>query len=425
MKLFSNKALTEAFNKAKHDGMVSMAKEFINGNKRADLVEKIYREQLERLKKDIGNWRESVLLAEDIENPLRETLMAYYKDAVDDYQVFSAMQIRTEQAKSGTFKLVNDMGDVDERVTALFIDPTGYPLPWFADFLDLAIKSKFYGMEYIQLNEIMDGTFSGVTAIPEENIVPIQDKVLLDSRMGNVLSNSVIITDKPWSEWIVPVGSKKDLGLLNKCMPFVIYKSVFGAWSQHADVFGMPLRIGRTDLRDPERRANMAQMLSEMSGATYGIFDPDDKIEFVDGKSSTDPHNIYSQLIDKSDAAISKIILSQTGTTDEKSYSGSANVHMDIFQKLIYSDKLFLSRLVHQELIPRMYKLGLISSKKYYGQWTFDEDISVKDWADIISKLSGKFSISPEEVEAKIGLKVISEAPVSEKVANRYGVKFE
>lgn len=424
MQLISNKKLNEKIGNASKAAAIETARQMLNVEKRNNLVEKIYKEQLDRLKKEIGEWRDAVALAEDVLNPMRETLISYYKDAIDDYQVYSAMQIRNEAAKSGTFKLVDATGKVDERVTALFIDPTGYPLPWFSDFLDLAMKSRFYGMEYIQLDALDDGIFSGVTGIPEENIIPIQDKVLLDIRSGNTQSNSVIITDKPYDLWVVPVGSKTDLGLINKCLPYVIYKSVFGAWSQHADVFGMPLRIGRTDLRDPERRANMAQMLQNMEGATYGIFDPEDMIDFV-GDKNTDPHNIYGMLIEKCDAAIAKIILSQTGTTDEKSYSGSSNVHMEIFNKLIYSDKIFLSRLVHQSLIPRMYKLGLVSSKKYYGQWTFDEEISVKDWADIISKLSGKYSIAPEEIEEKVGLKVVSQEPTSQKIENRYGLNVK
>jgi len=404
---------------AKMQGKVEMMREILNADKKREVIDQIRKEQLERLKKTIGDWRASVEYAEDVIRPMRETLMAYYKDAIDDYQVFSCMQIRSEAAKSGTFILVNEAGEIDTRATALFIDPTGYPLPWFADFLTLAIKSRFYGTEYIQLNQVLDGVFSGVTEIPEENILPILGQIMLDVRAGITNNNLITISDKPYDQWIVPVGSKTDLGLLNKCMPYVIYKSVFGSWSQHADVFGMPLRIGRTDLRDTERRANMMAMLEQMEGATYGIFDPEDKVEFIEA-GGTDPHNIYGKLIEKCDSAIAKIILSQTGTTDEKSYSGSANVHMQIFEKLIFSDKLFLSRLVHQELIPRMVKLKMLSTTKLYGQWTFDEEISVKDWADIIAKVGAKFSVDPAEVEAKIGLKVVATEPVSTQVQNRY-----
>lgn len=376
---------------------------------RANLSFAIIPEQLRRIEKDIGTWRSNVDSAEDITNPDREALMEMYRDFVDDYQLWSAMQQRINKAITGNFIIVDEEGMKDEEETKKFLDPKNFPLQWFRDFMRIAINAKFYGYEVAQLGDIVDDKFRYVEKIPEQNLIPYYHSVILDIRHGYIAGggNTVDIEEEPYRTWTIGIGSPTDLGLINKCAPYVIYKQVFGSWSQHADLFGMPLRIGKTELRDNERRQNMIDMFENMEGATFGIFDPDDNVEFVEQKGSSDPHNIYGQLIRKCDQAMAKIILSQTGTTDEKSFAGSAQVHEKILDDLIFADKLDIAALVNDELIPRMKKLGMIAKeKKIFGVWDFTEKVSIKEWAEIIKNLALIYNIPPEEVEGKIGIKI-------------------
>jgi phage gp29-like protein len=133
-----------------------------------------------------------------------------------------------------------------------------------------------------------------------------------------------------------------------------------------------------------------------------------DSLEIFDQKGGGDPHQIYGSLIDKCDAAISKTILSQTGTTDEKAYSGSAKVHGDTEADIIFSDKLDIEAVVNKELIPRMQKIGMIdANKKITGGWDFSEKSTSQEWAQTILTLSqAGFAVSPEEVEKRTGIKV-------------------
>jgi len=362
-------------------------------------------EQLYRVTKDIQAWRDAVLEAESIDYPDRETLMEYYKDFVDDYQIWSGMQTRINKSISGSFRILNESGEIDKDEMSKFIDPKGFPLPWFRDFIRIAIESKFYGFEVIQLGDIVDDTFTYAKKIPEQNTVPFYFEVIKDIRRGWHKENTISLKEEPFKTWLVPVGSKTDLGLINKCAPYSIYKQAFGSWAQHADIFGMPLRIGRTNLIDNERKENMIQMFEQMEAATYGIFDPDDTVEFIEQKGSSDPHNIYGKLIDKCDSAIAKILLGQTGTTDEKAFSGSADVHQDILEDIIFADKLDIASVVNTELIPRMKKLGMIESgKKVFGAWDFSEKINKKDWSVIFKNLSLFYNVPEEEIERTMGV---------------------
>jgi len=376
--------------------------------KKANTYHYIDPETLDRISANIGEWNDIVENAEDIDNPDREELIQGYKGFVDDYQVFSAMQARINKAISGSFAIMGKDGEIDEEETAKFLDPKGYPLPWFREFMTIVELAIFYGYEVIQLGDIIDNKFDWVEKIPEESLIPYYHAILKNYNYSFTEENFISIDDDLYKNWTIGVGSETDLGLLNKCAKYVIYKGVFGSWSEHADRFGMPLRRAKTNLADNERRQNLIDSFENQLGAHYIIGDYDDEIDLIEQKGGSDPHNIYGMLIDKCDAAISKIILSQTGTTDEKAHVGAANVHKDVMDGVIFSDKLTIAKIVNKELFPRMKKLGLISQgKDIYGQWDFSEQLTINDHVKNIESLSRSgFSVDTEEVNKKTGYKV-------------------
>jgi len=402
--------LNDYINKRINAGLDKFKNISTENTKSSNVLKLLRPEILERISKDIGEWRSAVENAEDIDNPDREELMKMYKDFIDDYQLFSAMQSRINKAITGSFKIMDESGDEDEEEMGKFIDPKGHPLPWFRDFMRIVMLSKFYGYEVIQLGDIVNKTYDFVEKFPEENLIPYYHSILLDSRLAFMRggSNAIDIDDPAYNKWIIGVGSRIDLGIINKCAPYIIYKSVFGSWSEHADRFGMPLRVAKTDLRDNGRRQNLIDSFEAQTGAAYIIGDFQDEINIIEQKGGGDPHNIYGMLIEKCDKAISKIVLSQTGTTDEKSYSGSADVHKGVFEDLIYSDKLDISTVINKELIPRMKKVGIISSsKKIFCQWDFSEQITINNHVDNIEKLKrAGYAITSEEVRKKTGYEV-------------------
>ncbi|MCK5615326.1 DUF935 family protein [Candidatus Pacearchaeota archaeon] len=400
MRLFRDKDIKRMKSQIKADIFRNISK---NTPKQANALDTIIAEQLDRVTRTIDKWRTNVDAAEDIDNPDRQELMEMFRDFVDDYQLWATMQSRTNKAISGSFKIMDEKGEEDEEETKKFMDPQGFPLPWFRDFMRFVMDSKFYGWEAIQLGDIENDIFTEVEKIPEENQIPYHDSMIknVNEMYTPDSSNSIYFADDPYDTWVVRTGSQTDLGLINKCAPYIIWKGVFGNWSQHAAVFGMPLRIGKTDLADNARRQNLINAFNEMEGASYIIQDLLDEITLVEQKGSSDPHNIYGQLIEKCDQAISKIILSQTGTTDEKAFAGSAGVHEGVLDDLIFSDKLDIKSVVNEKLIPRMKKIGMIAQdKKVFGGWDFAEKMTIEKWAGIFLTLSQAGYVVPaDEVE--------------------------
>lgn len=378
------------------------------GKGEARIVEK----NLDRISKDIQTWRDAQACAEDLDSPDRLELMQIYKDVLDDAQVYSNIQIRLNKATSGTFGIFKE-GEIDEELSKKFVDNKGFPLPWFRSFLISAEWGKLYGNELINLGEISNGMFSWVKRIPEENLVPQWEGFIFDCELGFSRSeesgsnvNFMRYDDPKVKNWLVPVGDGKDLGLLNKVTPYMIWKEVFGSWSMHADLFGQPLRIGKTDISDPEMKQNMLDMLSNLNQGAYAAIDLEDIVELLQEQKG-DPHKIYEALIDKCDAAISKLILGGTMITDDGSSRSQSEVHERSSESIIFADKIDIQTVVNEKLIPRMKALGILPEGDYSGAWNMDERLSTIEWADTILKLSqAGHNVTKEEAEKRIGVEL-------------------
>jgi hypothetical protein len=398
--------------KIKFDAKVQLMKDLSkNIPKNANALDKIVAEQLDRITKDISKWRNNVDSAEDIFNPDRQELIEMFRDFVDDYQLHSTMQARTSQAISGGLRVVDENLEPLDDEKSKFLDPFGFAHDWLIDFMTFVMDSRYYGWTAIQLGDIVNDTFEYVEKIPEENQVPYYDAMIKDANMAFLpgdTNNAIYFEKEPYDTWLVRTGSDTDLGLINKCAPYIIWKSVFGDWSQHAAIFGMPLRVGKTSMADNARKQNMIDAFEEMTGASYIVQDIMDEVELIERKGSSDPHNIYGQLIEKCDQAISKIILSQTGTTDEKAYSGSADVHKSVQDSLVFFDKLYIMSVLNNQLIPRMKKIGMIAQeKKVYIGFDFSEQLTIKEWAEVFSQLSqAGYAVPADEIERRISISV-------------------
>lgn len=382
----------------------------------------VVQKNLDRISKDIQTWRTAQSDAEDFDYPDRLELMQIYKDVIDDAQVYSNIQIRINKSTSGTFGIFKE-GKHDEELSNKFVDNKGFPLPWFRSFLISAEWTKFYGNELIQLGEIKSGIFIDTQRIPEENLIPQWEGFIFDCELGYTEdgSNFMRYDDKLVKNWLIPTGNKKDLGLLNKVTPYMIWKEVFGSWSMHADLFGQPLRIGKTDTTDPEMKQNMLDMLSQLNQGAYAAIDTEDIVELLQEQKG-DPYKIYEALITACDQSISKIILGGTMVTDDGSSRSQSEVHERSMGSIIFADKIDLQTIVNEKLIPRMKILGILPDGDYAGAWNMDETLSIPEWSDVLQKLSSAgYKATKEEVEKKIGMEfeeMIEPEPIEPKKPN-------
>lgn len=363
----------------------------------ADLYKKItVPNQLYRTRQDIASWLSALRSAESIYNPNRTQLYRLYKDIVLDAHVSACIDQRKNLVKSLEFYIeLND--EENEELTKLI------ETKWFRDFMDYALDSIYYGYSLVQFEDIVNNTFKDVSLIPRQYVKPEFHIVVSDT---SALTGTDYL-EMPYANWAIGVGNKCDLGLLAKVAPLFIWKKgAMGAWAEFSEKFGTPIRIGRTDKTDAQTVNKMEDMLRNMATSAWGLFGTEDMIELIETNKS-DAHQVFDMLVQRCNSEISKLILNQTGTTDEKSYVGSAEVQERILKNVGYNDQFMFENVCNTQLVPMMQRLGLLpDGAKICVEG--EEDLKPEDKLKYAIELvkTGKYTIPAEVLSETFGITV-------------------
>lgn len=387
---------------------------FLNFNKpqppKANIRKTIdFEQQLQRVRQDATKYNIALQAAESPMFPNRFLLMQTYQQIVLDAQIQSAMLQRKSKVMSKQFIVCGPDGEMDETKTAYFNQK------WFYDFQSLALDSIFWGFSCIQFGPIINDKYTTVELIPRIYVVP---------EYSLVRNNTATVTDgkhfdeAPYNNWCIGVGEKKNLGLLMYLAPYVIWKkNAMAAWAEFAEVFGSPIRIGKTDVRDELTRKNMENMMRNMGVASWAVLDLNDNVELMQA-SRTDAYQVFDMMVERCNSEISKIILGQTGTTDEKAYSGSANVHEGVAEVIAKQDTLNMQFIIEDQLVPMMIKNGFDLTGCTF-KYDDTENLPLIEQAKIDASFMPYVKFDKEYLEDKYNIGLSDEEMEVEKVANK------
>jgi hypothetical protein len=363
-----------------------------------------FEQQLQRVRQDATKFNIALQAAESPMYPNRFLLMQTYQQIVLDGQVQSAMLQRKSKILSKKFMVYGPDGECDESKTALFNQK------WFYDFQSLSLDSIFWGFSCIQFGAIINDKYSSVELIPRIYVVP---------EFSLVRTNTATVTEgkhfdvSPYNNWCIGVGEKKDLGLMMYLAPYVIWKkNAMAAWAEFAEVFGSPIRVGKTDVRDELTRKNMENMLRNMGVASWAVLDLNDNIELMQA-SRTDAYAVFDKMVERCNSEISKIILGQTGTTDEKSYSGSANVHEGVAAMIAKQDTLKMQFIIEDQLVPMMIRNGFDLTGCTF-KYDDSENLPLMEQAKIDASFMPYVKFEHEYLEHKYGIELQDEMGMEE-----------
>ena len=329
--------------------------------KAKDIGDKVIKQQLYRFNQELKNWKLGVDNFEDNFSPTTVELIRVYNDIVIDAHLSASMDARISKTTSKDFKIVDEDGEELKDESYYF------SAPWFRTFLKLSLESKFFGYSLIQFNDLKGYCFKSTEVFPREYVYPQKGSV-----RTSPFSTADLISYEasPYDAWTLGIGNPSDIGLLMKAAPLVIFKkTALGSWTEFAELFGAPFRLGKTDVRDEELRDNMYNMLENMGRNAYGVFDKDDELEFIRDKKS-DAFNVFNELIERTNSELSKLILGSTMTMDDGSSRSQSEVHERTSGAINKEDAFFIQSVVNDELIPWLNKYHDFNIT---GRWVFDD----------------------------------------------------
>lgn len=384
--------------------------------RKSDAISNLNKRTRDRTSNDLEDWSVAVNIAERRDRPDRTRLMELYKNMEIDGHVMGILTTLKNKIKAKDFWLVDSEGEPDDEAKKIFESK------WFFKYLDWSIESWFYGFSLIQLNAMVDGQFKDMELVPREFVIPDLDIVKYDIATFSEGDPHLNYKDRANEKWFMFIGEKTDLGLFNNIAPQVISKKhILSAMWQFIEIFGQPMRIGKTDMEDNNQKERMVSMMETMGRSSWAVIDLEgDEIEFTE--SIKGDVEVFLGAIGLANQEASKGLTGVSGMFDEKSFVGSAEVQERILKELMLSYQRSTEFNTNDDLIPKMQAEGNFPDRRF--MWRADDLLSIGEKVEAIVKLSQFYKIPEDEVTSATGLEIEEKVepepikPIKEKSAS-------
>lgn len=360
--------------------------------------------------KTIKDWKNAIALATDPDNPSFLYLAELYQNLLLDSHTTSVIESRIYRVLRSKFVIINESGDEVPEVKVLF------ERPWFEQFLKQVLMSKFTGVKVLEIFHV-DETLElyKTFAMPMEHINPKKGLILKEpgdetgwNYRGGLLQN-----------YYLQIGENTDLGMLAEIAPLILAKKLaMGSWLDFIEKFGIPPRYVTTDNMTTQRQSELLEMMLAMINNHVAVIQGTEKIEIGD-VPKTDAHKVFDEMISRINSEISKRILGQDGTSDNKDASGnygSLKILQEVANDRHESDKLFAQYIINKQLIPRLVNLSSFYSPLANLKFDWDESEEMEKGAMIdkaVALAGAGFVLDYEVLATKSGLPIIGYKPAA------------
>ena len=300
-----------------------------------------YRSRTFAADKHIKDWKNAIDEALSPPYFRKDSLSEIIEQVLFDAQVQAQIQTR----KNGTMS-ENFLIDAEEFVKKLL-----------KEIINIILDSIFFWASACELSE------TGIYKIPYQYLCTEKNELLIGYQKG--------IPFEAFENLLVFPNPYGHLGLLTFASQYAIYKRFsISDWSRHSELFGMPFLSLKTPVTDAEEIRKRHQALANFGSNAYVILDTDEHLEAIDTKTTASPYEMYLQMIRFCDEQISKTIVGQVATADQKAFVGSAEVQERILDWYIEADMRYVAETINARVVPFLAKKGLLSEKAVFA-WEY------------------------------------------------------
>lgn len=326
-----------------------------------------------RIKQDPATWKDALTEAE-IPQPLlsyRYKLQQMYNDVDLDGHVTACVQRRKDMTLLKDYGIFDSNGNENTEATKLITQA------WFKSIMSHALDSLFFGYTLLGIQKIENGVPKDIKLIRRQNISPDRLNIAaVPYSPGGIQFMDETVKDEngvsfyDWSLWfptpsdygIVECG----IGIYYKVALYqILLRNNLGDNTTFNELFGQPLRVGRTNKKDAESRNALWRSLQDMGSSSFMVLDEEDRIEFINSTTGSGKGNdTYDNLEQRLEKKISKIILGHADAMDSQAGKlGNSGKDEDGVGKAILDkekkDVDYLETVMNDIAIPKLIKLGV------------------------------------------------------------------
>jgi hypothetical protein len=354
--------------------------------------------------KDIRKWRQAWQTAIDVENPRRGELLNVYTDVDIDGQITGATEQIKNTVLGRSFRIQDAKSKKDKpELTELL------QAKWFKDIIKLILDTRYWGHSLIQLGDVLTvgnkKKLTGVELVPRNHVCPEFGVILRDP--SDEFKSGIPYREGKIADWVLEVGGPKELGLFLKLAPHAISKkNMMAFWDQFGELFGMPIRIGRTSSTNPRDNSRIERMLADMGTAAYALLPMGTEIEIKES-SRGDAYNVYDRRIERANSEIAKEILTVTMTMDNGASLSQSKVHENMFQAVVDAQADNVKDVINNDLLPKLRNLGFAFGENDIFDWDYAIDYTPEQQSTNEKMLLEHYEVDPKYFEDKYGIKIL------------------
>jgi SPP1 gp7 family putative phage head morphogenesis protein len=266
-----------------------------------------------------------------------------------DAHVLSQLRTLRHKITASDYKIIDSLGREDATKKEAIFDE-----PWFVRYLNIWVDTYFWGHSLVEMHIEKDGNISNPWLVPREHVHPWSGQLVVNT--GD--TKGFPYREKPYTKTLIEIGEPEDLGLLLVVAREVIWKSYARTdWSRFSEKFGMPQVVIKANTTLESELDKKEEYARNFGTTGYLILDDEDEVTLLE-KANTD-YKLYLEQARFCDEQISKVIVGQTGTADEKSFVGSAEVHERTLDTYIWAMLRAAQFHINKELIPFLQENGI------------------------------------------------------------------
>lgn len=373
-----------------------------------NLVNQVLEASKTRAKKNITDWRTALKQAEKRPDPRRKLLYDIYDEIDLDLHTSGIVSVRKNKTLSSKWSIYNSSNEPDDDLTYLL------KKTWFTNFLHMALDSIYWGHSLIQINKVEPikdgkGGIKEIELVPRAHVVP-EDGLLLKRTSDQ--TGIKYREELQYQKWIIETPNKKDLGIYNKLAPYILYKRyAMAAWSAYGELFGMPMRVGKTNTTDSNAMLKMEQAMVNMAGAAFMIIDQNEEIDFI--QAIRGDGAVFNELINRCNSEIQTAIMGAVIGSDSQGGSRSKEeVGERTLGDFVTADKEFLENFINEDLLPILIEHGYPFEGCYF---IWDEVTDLTSLWNQTNQALAHFDVDEEWVRNTFGIQVTGKRDNSSK----------
>lgn len=369
--------------------------------------------RLERIMQDTLSWRDAQEEAERAYFPYRVRMQQLFIDTVLDGHVKACKERRTDMTLLRDWHIIDKKGVENDAVKELLNKQ------WFSRFIKHSLDAIFYGYSLIELGDVKENEFPLLKVVKRWNISP--DRFIISNIPYNPTGTD--FTDKQYSDWYPYISTENEIGtspcgygLLYEVGLYQIFlRHITGQNANFLELFGQPIRVGRTNKIEESERGEFAQALSDMGSAGWILMDSiDDTIELIESKSIGNSYQAFANFEKRLQQNISKIILGHADALDSVpgklgASQGSESPTEQALEDKKTKDGLFITNIINTILLPRLRKLGFDIPQDVKFEFKNNSEVFENNnrLADLAIKINqAGLQIDAEYFEQETGLKL-------------------